>query len=48
LLETANALAGEIEIDLGQLALGGGLNGVGIVAEGDALFAFEQRLAPHG
>ena len=32
LLEAADALAGEVEIDLGELALGGGQHGIGIVA----------------
>src|SRR4029077_18994030 len=32
LLEAADALADEVEIDLGELALGGGQHGIGIVA----------------
>jgi hypothetical protein len=48
LLESANSLAGEVEIDLGKLVFCGVLHPVRIIAEGDAFFAFEQRLAPDG
>src|SRR4029077_7843725 len=48
LLEGADALAGKLEIDLGELALGSGQHGIGIVAQEHALFAFDKRLTPHG
>jgi hypothetical protein len=48
LLEAADMLAGNIEINLGQLVFCGVLYWVGIVAEGDTLFAFEKDLPPHG
>ena len=48
LLEAADALPSEIEIDLRELAFGGVLDWVGIIAERDALFAFEQGLPPDG
>jgi hypothetical protein len=48
LLEAADTLAGHVEIDLGELVFCGVLYCVGIVAEGDTLFAFEQDLPPHG
>jgi hypothetical protein len=48
LLEGADALAGEVEIDLGELALGGGKHGIGIVAQDYALFAFDLDLTPYG
>ena len=41
LLESADALAGEFEIDLGEPGFFGVLHGVGIVTEADALFAFD-------
>ncbi|SRR6266404_5455741 len=48
LLEAADALAGEVEIDLSELALRRVLHGKGIFAYDYALFAFDQDLTPHG
>jgi len=48
LLEAADALAGEIEIYLGELALGRGLDGIGIIADDYALSAFDEDLTPDG
>ena len=48
LLEAADTLASKIEIDLGELAFCSVLYWVGIVAEGDALLAFYEDLAPDG
>jgi hypothetical protein len=41
-------LAGRIEIYLGQLVFCGVLYRIGIVTEGDALFALEEDLPPDG
>jgi hypothetical protein len=48
LLEAADALTGKVEIDLGELALGGGLDGIGIIADEYAIFAFDEYLTPDG
>lgn len=48
LLEAAYALAGEFEIDLGELGFCGVLYGVRVVAKADALFAMYECLAPDG
>src|ERR1700740_2635883 len=44
----SRARAGEVEVYLCELALGGGLHGIGIVAQDHALFAFDQDLTPNG
>ena len=48
LLEAADALASEVEIYLGELALGGGPDGIGIIAKDHARFAFDEHLTPNG
>src|SRR5256885_3882499 len=42
LLKAADALAGKLEIDLGELGFCGVLDGIGIVAYTDARLAFDQ------
>ena len=48
LLEAADPLTGKVEIDLGELALGGGMDGIGIIADDYAIFAFDEDLTPDG
>jgi len=47
LLEAADAPTGKVEIDLGELALGGGPDGIGIITHDYARFALDEDLTPH-